>query len=331
MSGGHFKLGLFVTIAVGLLVVMLLSLGVLERFKPSITVETYFAESIEGLQPGAAVRYRGVRIGSVGRITFAEAEYAEATRVSRFLGTVVLVEMVIDSSSMLTLQAGELEGVMREAVDAGLRARLAQSGLGGPTYIEVDYLDPKRFPAPDLPWNPDDYFVPSAPRPIGSIVESLASILTRLDESRLIPEISAAAVSIRELMSNERLGTLAEDAETTLQQVQGLVADMAVMADTLQRAGVALDGLAQSVEESDLVLDVQRAAADLGPAARDLADLAARLERLVAANDTEIADAIRSLRRAALQLESLLEEAEANPSRMIFGDPPPRRTPGGSP
>ena len=198
-------------------------------------------------------------------------------------------------------------------------------------YIEVDYLDPKRFPAPDLPWNPDDYFVPSAPRPIGSIVESLASILTRLDESRLIPEISAAAVSIRELMSNERLGTLAEDAETTLQQVQGLVADMAVMADTLQRAGVALDGLAQSVEESDLVLDVQRAAADLGPAARDLADLAARLERLVAANDTEIADAIRSLRRAALQLESLLEEAEANPSRMIFGDPPPRRTPGGSP
>ncbi|MHC5048030.1 MAG: MlaD family protein [Planctomycetota bacterium] len=321
MSGGHFKLGLFVTIAVGLLVVMLLSLGVLERFKPSFTVETYFAESIQGLQPGAAVRYRGVRIGSVGRISFAEREYAEATRVSRVFGTVVLVEMTIDSSSMLMLEADELEREMQTAVDLGLRARLAQSGLGGPTYIEVDYLDPQRFPAPELPWTPDDYL----------IVESLASILTRLDESRLIPEISAAAVSIRDLMSNERLGTLAEDAETTLRHVQGLVADMVTMAETLQRAGVALDGLAHTVEESDLVVEVQRAAADLGPAARDLADLAARLEKLVAANDTEIADAIRSLRRAALQLEALLEEAEANPSRMIFGDPPPRRTPGGSP
>ncbi|MHC5008912.1 MAG: MlaD family protein [Planctomycetota bacterium] len=331
MNGGHFKLGLFVSVAVALLVLALLALGVLERFKPSITLETYFAESIQGLQPGAAVRYRGLRIGTVRRMNFADLEYAQAASANPVFGQVALVEMTIDASYIQTLQTEDLERRIERSIALGLRARLASSGLGGPTYIELDFLDPQRFPVPDLLWTPDDYFVPSAPSTIVSIVESLASILTRLDEAQFLPELRAACVTLQEFLSDERLGALTDDAETTLQQVQRLVADLTSMAEALQRAGTSFDGLAHDVEESDLIAQMQRAAAGLGPVTRYLAELAARLDKLVAANDTEIADTIRSLRRAALQLEALLEEAEANPSRMIFGDPPPKRTPGGSP
>jgi len=331
MNGGHFKLGLFVSVAVALLVLALLALGVLDRFKPSVTLETYFAESIQGLQPGAAVRYRGLRIGTVRRMGFADLEYAEAASTNPVFGHVVLVEMTIDAGYVQMLQTEDLERRIERSIGLGLRTRLASSGLGGPTYIELDFLDPQRFPAPELPWTPDDYYVPSAPSTIVSIVESLASILTRLDEAQFLPELRAACVTLQEFLSDEHLGTLVDDAETTLQQVQALVADMTSMAEALQRAGTSFDGLAHTVQESDLIAQMQRVAADLGPAMRDLAELAARLDKLVAANDTEIADTIRSLQRAALQLEALLEDAEANPSRMIFGDPPPKRTPGGSP
>ena len=78
MSGGHVKLGIFVIVAVMLLVTMLLLLGALQSLKPTVTIETYFAEDIQGLRPGAAVRYRGVDVGTVGRVAFAVAEYPEA-------------------------------------------------------------------------------------------------------------------------------------------------------------------------------------------------------------------------------------------------------------
>ena len=80
-----------------------------------------------------------------------------------------------------------------------------------------------------------------------------------------------------------------------------------------------------------VIADLESMADELGPAGAELRDLADRLRTLLATNSTDITETIAALRRAALQAQALLEDAEANPSRMIFGDPPPRRSPGGSP
>ncbi len=103
---------------------------------------------------------------------------------------------------------------------------------------------------------------------------------------------------------------------------------MMQMAETLERAGTSLDALAAAVNEGGLVPRMQAAAEALGPAGRDLSELAARLERLVHGNEKQIADAIRSLRNAALEVQAALEGLKTDPSR-ILADPPPRRTPGG--
>ena len=57
-------------------------------------------------------------------------------------------------------------------------------------------------------------------------------------------------------------------------------------------------------------------------------EMASRLDGLIRGNERQIADAIRSLRDAGLELQAMLEELKANPGR-ILADPPPRRTPGG--
>ncbi len=40
--------------------------------------ETLFSESVAGLEPGAAVKYRGVNIGKVTQVTFADVKYPAA-------------------------------------------------------------------------------------------------------------------------------------------------------------------------------------------------------------------------------------------------------------
>ena len=127
------------------------------------------------------------------------------------------------------------------------------------------------------------------------------------------------------------LSALLDEASTTFGDLTTLTGELTTMADALERAAGSVDGAIATVEDSDLVPRLRTMADALGPAGRDLGDLATRLERLIGANDARIADTITSLRRAAIQLEALLEEAEANPSRIIFGEPPPRRTPGDGP
>lgn len=374
MSGGHVKLGIFVIVAVMLLVTMLLLLGALQSLKPTVTIETYFAENIQGLRPGAAVRYRGVDVGTVGRVAFAVAVYPEAgDRDIDVFGQDILVELTVDKSVFSRLKMTDIPARLQAAVDQGLRARLASSGLGGPTFVELNYLDPVRFSAPSPPWTPNHILIPSAPSQIASVIRSLESILHDVDQSQLIeslaaltelaPEIGrlintlqdsdvlstassslqelrAASVEIQRLLADQRIGGLLDEASTTMQSVRSLLDEVAArdlmtelttMADALESAAGTLDRLGQTVEQTELLAKLRDMAGDLGPAGRDLSDLAGRLERLVGTNDTGIADTIQSLRRTALQIEALLEEAQANPSRIIFGDPPPRRTTGGSP
>lgn len=374
MKGEHFKLGLFVVASTGLLVLMLLLLGVFARFKPSVRFETYFFENIQGLRPGAAVRYRGLQLGTVRRVGFATADYDEAQLDSSgVFGQAILVEMDIEPASLA--QADVDRAQIAASVERGLRTRLTASGLGGPTSIEINFLDPVRFPAPTLPWTPDDIFIPSAPSTIKSLLTSLETILNDVDETQLVSKLAdlagigsdlSALVSgledsslldslnaslealrlasndARALLTDERIGDLLDDTSVTLADVRAVIADgrdeigplienLLAMADALEGAAGSLDGLVTSVETTDLIPQLASLADALGPAGRDLSDLAGRLDRLIASNDAGIADTIRSLRRVALQLESLLEQAEADPSRFIFGQPPPRRTPGGAP
>ncbi|MHC4947956.1 MAG: MlaD family protein [Planctomycetota bacterium] len=373
MNGGHFKLGLFVTVATVLLVVFLLALGTVDRFKPQVKAETYFTESIQNLQRGAAVRFRGVDVGTVDWIAFATTRYPAATDESgkgRYR-SYIMVRLKLYTETLLAAGLEDIRPHLERNVEEGLRARLAVTGLGGPAYVAIDFLDPNAYPPPPIEWSPEHLYIPSAPSTVGSIIDSLASILRRTDELSVVEslasiaddlkvvltqieesellstsggaleELRAASAEARALLGDPRLDGIIDDAGATLDgartllesdrgELETLVRDMTRMAGTLEQAGASLDTLATAVNEGGLIPQLERMADDLGPAGRDLADLAGRLDRLVRGNEQQIVDAIRSLRDAALAVEALLEELQANPSR-ILSPPPPTGTPGGSP
>jgi hypothetical protein len=76
-QANFFKIGLFVIGGTVALVLLLLILGSGQLFQSKITMETYLNESVQGLEVGSKVRYRGVVVGEVRRIGFTYNTYEQ--------------------------------------------------------------------------------------------------------------------------------------------------------------------------------------------------------------------------------------------------------------
>ena len=79
----YFRLGLFVVISLVLLFCVLFVLGARSLFQPSMTFETYFNDSVAGLDVGAPVRFRGVTLGQVSAILTSPPLYEEDVPVDK--------------------------------------------------------------------------------------------------------------------------------------------------------------------------------------------------------------------------------------------------------
>jgi paraquat-inducible protein B len=185
-------------------------------------VETVVTESVAGLEPGSAVKYRGVIIGQVSRISFADVKYAAATPGSEPQS--ILVEMSLDPEKLKPLTADQLSRLLGGMVTRGLRAQLSQSLLSGVTVIEINYLDPKMFPPPKLAWTPNGLFIPSAPSPMNQVVGGLEKLVAQLDASDLpgvIHHIDGLVGDVDKGVTDLQTATLREKAVALLDEVCG--------------------------------------------------------------------------------------------------------------
>ena len=74
-KANYFKLGLFVIGAIAAGIIVLIIIGSGRWFQKRVTIETYFNESVQGLDIGSKLKYRGVAIGEVTRIGFTYNKY----------------------------------------------------------------------------------------------------------------------------------------------------------------------------------------------------------------------------------------------------------------
>jgi paraquat-inducible protein B len=345
LRANYYKLGLFVIGAVFALVAILLIIGSGRWFTPKLTVETYFNESVQGLDIGSKLKYRGVEIGSVTRISFTYTRYQLERPISE-RARYVLVEAEIQPRLLGGRSAaGDLTQPTNAAleVDRGLRVRLAPQGITGTNYLEIDYVDPSANPVLPIDWTPLYIYVPSARSTVTTFVDAATEIVDRLHHL----DIEGTVANLNRLLvtSNDRIGALdtkaiGAQAERTLAKIESTMDGIAAKQISTETLGllkelrqtnqdlkatigdpawrqVPKDASAAVVEMRKLVSD-PKLLASLGHLERTLG----RLDRITGGGSGDLTTTLENLRQITENLRQLTEDAKRYPSNVLFGQPP---------
>ncbi len=80
IEANKLKLGLFIVISMTIILGSLIALGLIEEFKEKNEIFTIFDESVQGLEEGAPIKYKGVTIGKVSKISILKKRYVRVDR-----------------------------------------------------------------------------------------------------------------------------------------------------------------------------------------------------------------------------------------------------------
>ncbi|TVQ32171.1 MAG: MCE family protein [Phycisphaeraceae bacterium] len=151
----------------------------------------------------------------------------------------------------------------------------------------------------------------------------------------MIDELRDSNRRVREILDSPAIDSTLEDlaagAEVirrltggSEQDLESFIADLPRISDRMRAAVEQIDDILADEQTTKLLADLSRTAESAAPAASELRRLARRLDTLLAAQQQDIDTIMASLRTALESFSKLAEDASANPSRLLFGDPPPR-------
>ncbi len=168
----YFKLGVFVIFACLLLAGFFIAFGAGNFFKKELLMETCFHESVQGLDIGSEVKYKGVRIGRVQEITTPTHKYGVPSDY-------VLVIFTVEENVYAGQKGKSVRKRMEQAIEKGLKARLAFKGITGVAFLEMDYSANEKDHI-EITWEPKHLYIPSQKSQMASIGEALTNIMDNL-------------------------------------------------------------------------------------------------------------------------------------------------------
>lgn len=321
------RVGLLVIVTAALLIamVMLFAGGGTRDGRP---FETTFGESVQGLDVGAPVKFRGVTLGAVSRIALAASLYdAPGGSAADPAWRLVVVRFSVDPR-----QAGHLD--LAGAVAAGLHARLASQGLTGLAYLELDYAN--AAPAARLPWTPAATLIPSVPSTFAVVkagAEELLGKINQVDLVHLANDSAAVLHDLRgELESGEVHGLLTQS-RTALASLQGTLdrADLPGLARQARATLASLQAVADDRALRSLMGNANVAVLHLTAVADKLPPLIAALQATGSRADATAADLQAQLGPILSDVEAtmqnfreLSERLRQDPGAVLTAAPPAR-------
>jgi ABC-type transporter Mla subunit MlaD len=297
----HFKLGLFALVTLAALVVAVLVLGL--RKRPRELYYTYFDESVQGLELGAQVKYRGVWIGSVEAIAIApDRRHVE-------------VELAVDRERVRSFALADL--VPR------LRAELVMVGITGLKVVEIDVAEPDEAAAPRLMFLPARPYIPARRSLLKGVEDALQ---TTGDQLKLLVDRTVGTLQKVELVIDEaRREDIPRRVANIVDTAGDAVADLRRGMRKVERAEVA-EKLATAVDRFD------RAAAQLNQilarvdgddglvaSARRATESVADLGRGTLESTGELDGTLGELRDAARAVRAFMEQLEREPEMLLKG------------
>jgi paraquat-inducible protein B len=351
-------IGAFVVGAAALLVVALLVWGGTGLFRTRLDYVLFFDAAVTGLNKGAPVLARGVKVGEVKDVQL------------RWGTPVIAVYITVEPQALKgTAEAGPARAIERAVREEGLRGQLRmQSFVTGVLYVALDVrpgtpivlrgLDPQ---VPELPTVPTDIEVWTAKlakladtiekvpleqmaQTTAAILEDVKKIVESKETRNLLPSINGAIVDARTLVRRvdtqidpllaEIKGTVARF-DTALDAARKLVLDVDSRVDSLATpADAALRAAQAAIEDmrrlvakldahADPLLTSIRSTSDRAGATMERAQLTlGGMDRTLEQESPlgfELFETMKELRAAAQALRSLADYLERVPDAPLYG------------
>jgi len=333
--GAFLRVGLLILGGTALLIGGVVILGG-NLFRSGTPFETYFRESVQGLEVGASVKYLGVTLGQVTDIGLTSAVYGRDLPVDadRTGYRDVYVRFVID-----VRRVGRVPD-NRTAIENGLRAKLASQGLTGLSYIELAFVNPAQYPPEAVPWQPKDEYIPSMPSTLTQVQEAgeqFLAKLNRLDIDALAHSTEALIDELRGELKDGDIHQVLARLNDTLADVQAQVrqADLPALSADLRAAAQSANTLLAGPQTHQLLANAAAAADKFSAAAGKLGVLIAALQTTTqrAGNGTSdvvsaLGPILRDMQAIAANLRDTTSELRRYPAGVLLGGPPPREPPG---
>ena len=300
-------IGAFVLGAMALAVIGITIFGSGKLFRKTSTFVMYFPGSVDGLNVGAPVKFKGVEIGSVTQIRINLGEYrAQDSRIP------VFVEI---DDARATQQGTEtnVDYVNTLIHDRGLRAQLQpQSLLTGLLFVQLDFF-PDTPIVTVLPADSPYREIPTVPTTLAEAQQAITRILAKLEKADIEGMLATgreALEGIRSVVTSPDLRRFEAGLPGTLANVDEAITSFRQLATRLDGETLPLiAGLKQAATQADSTLQEWKGTAKLLNDALE-PDSALR-NQLTAALD-ELTGAGRSVRLLA-------DFLERNPSAVVRG------------
>jgi paraquat-inducible protein B len=271
-------IGAFVLGGLALAVAGVALFGSGRLFRPKGQAILYFAGSLNGLEPGAAVKLKGVRIGQVSQVMIG----AEPGRTQ--IAMPVLVEIDLQELQKKLEDPVDLDRrrFLEFLVSHGFRGRLEfESFVTGRLYVELD-VDPGAAPPVFRQRGKRYVEIPTVPSDLSSLKETLKS----LDLKGVIAKLDSILDKVDRGLAEVQFGEINAGVLRTLDAAERLL---------------------QSSEVTNAFVSLRAAAEEIrGVATRLQAQLDPQTGQLGALG-TEATRTLEELRRAAAELRGILE------------------------
>ena len=298
------RVGIFVIVAIVIGLAAAIWLGASRYLADESQAVTYFSESVQGLDPGAAVKYRGVPAGRVDRIGIAPD------------GDLIEVVMSINNR-----YAGML------VKDPTLRAQLQLSGITGLRYVEIDrHTGTALENAPTLSFEPQLPLIPSTPSQFKAIQEALEDIYRKV-----------MSVDLEGISSDTRATLQAADRMLRDERVQTILTNLANVSESASRVTLKIEKAVDGVRLEPVVAELRQATNEAkglmvelreGQTGRDLRSAMREVDGLARTSQSFVLDLqglVERLNRTTDNLQLLTDALRQQPSTLLFSSPPPPR------
>jgi phospholipid/cholesterol/gamma-HCH transport system substrate-binding protein len=297
-----FTVGLFVVIGTLIGVSIVVWVGASKYFEKGDRFVTYFEESVQGLQIDSRVKYQGVDVGWVTKIGLAPD--------NRLVEVMMKINLQSDMSNNIV-------------------AKLEMAGITGLVFVGLEQMKPSYVKlTPKIHFPTNDPVIPSIPSDIQKFVSGVHSVVEKanqLDFKGISDQIKSTTKTIETFMSDSKmkgmvasLANASANLENMSNKINAMLEKDGVVEDMLKDARDVIAGAKKTVENVNKEISALNIA-DTANKANRLVDHASRRAQAVA---TEVQITSENLRRASETLENLLNRLNADPSDIIFSEPP---------